>query len=116
MSFKSLLAAAAFLAVAAAAPLAPAMAFGDHYSRYRDVREPDPYAYRYAPRGYYPWYSSPYWVPARIVRIRKHLHYYHWAHQPPRFRYYPAWGYPSKTWRHYEWHRRHHGRHRLHHW
>jgi hypothetical protein len=115
MNLKSLLAAAAAFLAVAVAPPPPAMAF-DHYDGYRDVREPDPYAYRYAPRGYYPWYSSPYWVPARVVRIRKHLHLYHWANQPPRFRYYPAWGYPSKTYRHYEWHARHHGYHRRHHW
>ena len=62
----------------------------------------DPYAYRYEPRGYYPYYDSGYWryycgskvncVPA--------------AYQPP---YWKAWGYPKPL-------RVYHGRIRPWHW
>ena len=110
MRIKSVLAVAAIFAAFAAAPAA---AFGDHHRGRPGV---DPYAYQYTPRGYYPWYSSRYWVPARIVHKRKYLHYYHWNTQAPRYRYYPAWGYPVRTWKHREWHARHHGRIRPWHW
>lgn len=76
-----------------------------YYPRYRHVylTHPvtDPYAYRYIPRGYYPYYNAHYWRKARIKRFR--------GHQPP---YYKAWGSPRKGYRHVEWHRRHHGGHR----
>ena len=49
----------------------------------------DPYAYRYEPRGYYPYYGSPYWRPAREMLLYRDR--YH--HELPR--YYPAWGYPQ---------------------
>lgn len=80
-----------------------------YYPRYRHVyyghRYTDPYAYRYEPRGYYPYYNSGYWGETRIKRHR--------ARQP---RYYRAWGAPRRHYRHVEWHRRHHGRHHRGHW
>ncbi|HPG88406.1 MAG TPA: hypothetical protein PLD46_02050 [Hyphomicrobium sp.] len=61
----------------------------------------DPYAYRYTPRGYYPYYNSNYWGAPRIKRFRGHL--------PP---YYGAWGAPRRDYHHVEWHKRHYGGHR----
>jgi hypothetical protein len=49
----------------------------------------DPYAYRYEPRGYYPYYGSPYWRPARDLLLYRDRY----RHELPR--YYPAWGYPQ---------------------
>jgi hypothetical protein len=53
-------------------------------------------AYRYDPRswyyrqpGYYPYYASSYWVPRAEMRYRYRYQYY-----GPKYRYYPAWGYP----------------------
>lgn len=75
------------------------------HSTYRDVyvdyEYADPYAYRYTPRGYYPYYNSNYWGPPRIRRFRGHL--------PP---YYAAWGAPRRDYHHVEWHNRHYGGHR----
>jgi len=68
----------------------------------------DPYAYRYEPRGYYPYYNSGYWVPRRCYRRPVYTY-----NIPP---YYPAWGAYRKNYRHYKWHARHHGRIRHHHW
>ena len=65
----------------------------------------DPYAYRYEPRGYYPYYNSNYWGPPRIKRFRGHL--------PP---YYAAWGAPRRGYHHVKWHMRHYGGHRRGHW
>ncbi len=81
-----------------------------HYHPYTD-----PYAYRYEPRGYYPYYASHYWVPARVLRERKAYRLAH-RHHGPRFKYYQAWGYPKKHWDHKKWHDEHHGRHRHGHW
>lgn len=68
----------------------------------------DPYFYRYEPRGYYPYYNSRYWVPARCYKkCRRH-------YKLPR--YHKAWGYPKKSYHHRKWHARHHGSHRRHHW
>lgn len=67
----------------------------------------DPYAYRYVPRGYYPYYNSGYWRPAHLVRKRRYLP------QPP---YYSAWGDNRRRYRHREWHYRNHGRIRHGHW
>ncbi len=75
-----------------------ANAFGWH----RQHHGGDPYAYRFEPRGYYPYYGSHYWRPARKVRKRAGI-------KAPK--YYPAWGYKKRHWRHREWHRRHHGGH-----
>lgn len=63
---------------------------------------PDPYAYRYVPRGYYPYYNSTYWGSPRIKRRRA-------GALPP---YYKAWGSPKRRYYHVEWHRRHYGGHR----
>lgn len=48
----------------------------------------DPYAYRYEPRGYYPYYGSSYWRPAGEMLLYRDRY----RHELPR--YYPAWGYP----------------------
>ena len=59
-----------------------------HYRRPVEYLVTDPYAYRYEPRGYYPYYNSGYWRPlcasnnSCVPR----------AMQPP---YYQAWGYPK---------------------
>jgi hypothetical protein len=76
-----------------------------HHHVYLHHRHTDPYAYRYSPRGYYPYYNSGYWGPPRIKRFR--------GHTPP---YYAAWGAPRRGYRHVEWHHRHHGGHRHGHW
>lgn len=79
-----------------------------YHHRYYSHSVTDPYAYRYEPRGYYPYYNAHYWVPARCYhRCRPHYR------QPP---YYKAWGYPKRKYHHRKWHARHHGRHRHHHW
>lgn len=61
----------------------------------------DPYAYRYSPRGYYPYYNSGYWGPATVKRYSGPL--------PP---YYAAWGANKSRYHHVEWHNRHYGGHR----
>ena len=84
-----------------------------YYPRYRHVYARkyyvDPYAYRYEPRGYYPYYNSGYWKPAHVMRKRKRRHYVH----PP---YYEAWGYPDPYYRHRAWHAYHPGRIHIGHW
>ena len=84
-----------------------------YYPRYHHVYRThwatDPYAYRYEPRGYYPYYNSAYWQPAYKVRGRNRAGYIH----PP---YYQAWGYPVRNYNHVEWHYAHHGRHHWGHW
>lgn len=70
----------------------------------------DPYAYRYEPRGYYPYYNSGYWRPAHEMR-RKRARYY--SRKP---RYYKAWGYPKRGYHHRSWHKAHHGGHWHGHW
>ena len=92
-----------------------------HYHRVPHVRRTyalreDPYAYRYEPRGYYPYYRSDYWRPTDYVRYRNRLHYNVWNTQPPHFRYYKSWGYPVRHWHHKQWHAWAHGRHRPWHW
>ena len=47
----------------------------------------DPYAYRYEPRGYYPYSGSRHWRPAREMLYR-----YRYRHELPPYQ--PAWGYP----------------------
>lgn len=76
--------------------------------RHHHVYYGDPYAYRYEPRGYYPYYNSRYWVPARCFKRCK----VHYKLRP----YYKAWGYPKRNYHHRKWHARHHGVHRRHHW
>lgn len=84
-----------------------------YYPRYHHVYAnhyaTDPYAYRYEPRGYYPYYNSGYWRPAHEMRARGH-------YIPEQPAYYAAWGYPDRAYSHHRWHARHHGRHRHHHW
>lgn len=68
----------------------------------------DPYAYRYEPRGYYPYYDSGYWRPicgGNVNCVPR-------AYQPP---YWKAWGHP-KPWLHRQFHRVYHGRIRPWHW
>jgi hypothetical protein len=126
MPLKSLLLALAALIVFGSAQLDRAAADGmksktvkhssvvrRHHARHYEFK-PDPYAYRFSPRGYYPYYNSGYWAPARYIRERSHAHYYHWIEvRPP---YFSSWGAPRKYWNHREWHARHHGRIRRHHW
>lgn len=82
-----------------------------YYPRYRHVYRvqyaTDPYAYRYEPRGYYPYYNSGYWRPAHELRYRAR-----YIPAPPP--YYAAWGYPNRHYSH-AWRRRHEA-HRRHHW
>jgi hypothetical protein len=82
----------------------PASAFGWGHG---DRDGPDPYAYHYEPRGYYPYYKSDYWKPGYLVRKRRGL-------QAPR--YYPAWGYYNRRYHHRRWHERHHGGHPFWYW
>ena len=65
----------------------------------------DPYAYRYVPRGYYPYYNSAYWQRPHVKRFRGKLPHY-----------YAAWGAPKRNYRHVEWHQRHYGGHRRGNW
>jgi hypothetical protein len=77
-----------------------------YYPRYRHVylrnSETDPHAYRYSPRGYYPYYNSNYWRPAGKTRRAHNV-------LPP---YYAAWGGKKRNYHHVEWHNRHYGGHR----
>lgn len=86
-----------------------------YYPRYNHVYSvhsaTDRYAYRYEPRGYYPYYNSGYWRPAAEMRQRRATRY-QYAPVP----YYPAWGYPQRGYQHRDWHARHNGRIRRHHW
>lgn len=77
--------------------------------RYSRLGYGDPYAYRYEPRGYYPYYNSGYWRPAYVMRQRGRARYVH----PP---YFAAWGYPDPRYHHRAWHAYHHGYIRHHHW
>ena len=81
-----------------------------YYPRYRHVYlvhgTTDPYAYRPATRGYYPYYNSGYWRPAGYRTVRPH-------YELPK--YYPAWGY-TKQWHNRKWHAENHGRHYPWHW
>ena len=99
-------AAIAFAMVAAGLIVTPTDAsagWGHH--RYNAHSHADPYAYRYEPRGYYPYYGSRYWRPHREVRNRR------FRFKQPR--YYKAWGAYSKK----HWHKLHNGRrYRKHHY
>jgi len=68
----------------------------------------DPYAYRYQPNGYYPYYNSAYWKPAKCVKKRRA----HLQHPP----YYQAWGHSKKHYNHLKWHAKHYGGHRFDKW
>ena len=108
MRLKDLLAAVAVGALASLAVVAPAAAVdwkwdpsvapeGHELSsiiehrvykpRYHHIYRNDPYKYRYARRGYYPYFASQYWVPAEAMRNR-----YRYAYSGPKYTYYPAWG------------------------
>ncbi|MCB1485634.1 MAG: hypothetical protein KDJ17_12155 [Hyphomicrobiaceae bacterium] len=80
-----------------------------YYPRYHHVylrdSVSDPYAYRYVPRGYYPYYNSGYWRRPYIDRAHFRL---------PK--YYRAWGSSKRGYHHVEWHRRHYGGHRRGNW
>jgi hypothetical protein len=93
------LALAGLTAAAAALAGGPALAGGeenpDGYGLYSPLDRKGT-AYRYDPRswyyrqpGYYPYYASNYWVPRAQMRYR-----YRYTYYGPKYRYYPAWGYP----------------------
>ena len=97
MRFKIPLAAAAgALLLVSGAPAAHATGENrDGVGIYSPTRD-HPRAYRYDPRswyykqpGYYPYYSSGYWVPREEMRYRYRGQYY-----GPKYHYYPTWGYP----------------------
>lgn len=87
-----------------------------YYPRYRHVYHvnyrTDPYAYRWEPRGYYPYYNSRHWRPVAELRYRRAC-CRPVAALPP---YYRAWGHPHRHYVHRKWHRKHYGHHRHHHW
>ena len=70
------------------------------YSYHRQYG-PDPYAYFYEPRGWYPYYNSGEWGPRYVKRFKGVL--------PP---YYAAWGATRRNYHHVAWHRLHYGGHR----
>jgi hypothetical protein len=88
-----------------------------YYPRYHHVylthaathsHKADPYAYRYEPNGYYPYYNSGYWKKRHeIARNRPH-------HSQPK--YYAGWGAKKKNYKHVQWHKSHHGGHDHAHW
>jgi hypothetical protein len=55
----------------------------------RKVYRYDARSWYYRQPGHYPFYASGYWVPRAEMRYR-----YRRAYFGPRYRYYPAWGYP----------------------
>jgi hypothetical protein len=71
----------------------------------------DPYAYRYSPRGYYPYHASRYWVPAHQMKSR-----YRYSFKGPKYTYHPAWGAKKHGYKHKKWHARNHGYHHRWHW
>jgi hypothetical protein len=76
---------------------APAAAGGDEnpdgYGLYSPLRRGtyryDPRSWYYRQPGYYPYYATNYWVPRAHMRYR-----YRYTYYGPKYRYYPAWGYP----------------------
>lgn len=98
MRASTLPAIAGAIVVLAALGSSPVIAGGRGNPEGFGLYSPDPQhgAYRYDPRswyyrqpGYYPHYNSGYWVPRAEMRYRYRYQYY-----GPKFRYYPAWGYP----------------------
>jgi hypothetical protein len=85
----------------------PCGRFGKYHYFYSGG-QPDPFAYCYRPRGYYPYYNSGYWVPRRHASMRR-PHFRHPA-------YYKAWGANRKHYRHGAWHHENHGPHDHAHW
>jgi hypothetical protein len=86
-----------------------------YYARYAHLYKVDPYAWSYSPRGYYPYYNSGHWGPAKYLKWRNRVHLNVWNTQPPYYRYYKAWGYP-RTWHNRDWHAENHGFHHRWHW
>ncbi|MBS0243103.1 MAG: hypothetical protein JSS20_13065 [Proteobacteria bacterium] len=85
-------------------------AFYKPYGHYWRI---DPYAWRYSPRGYYPYYGSEYWTDARFIKWRNRQHLNNWNGKRPH--YYKSWGYP-KPWNNRAWHEAHDGRVAPWHW
>ena len=83
-----------------------------YYPRYRNFYytngQTDPFAYRYEPHGYYPYYNSGYWKP----RSQVPLHRAHFA--APK--YYGGWGRNKKHWSQAKWNAEHHVRERSYNW
>lgn len=57
--------------------------------RKKRVYRYDARSWYYRQPRYYPYYASDYWVPRSYMRYR-----YRYLPYGPRYRYYPAWGYP----------------------
>ena len=89
-----------------------------YYPRYRHHYQihpvTDPYAYRYSPRGYYPYYNAHYWAPTHVLAARKRCRLH--VASPWCYKYHASWGAPRRGYHHKSWHYRHHGRHHLGHW
>lgn len=80
--------------------------------RYATYYGTDPYAYRWEPRRYYPYYNSGYWRPAAEMRFRRAC-CAPVVVLPP---YYQAWGYPRRHYMNRAWYIRKEPRVRRHHW
>jgi hypothetical protein len=78
--------------------------------RYATYYGTDPYAYRWEPRRYYPYYNSGYWRPAAEMRFRRAC-CSPVIVLPP---YYQAWGYPKPRYMSRAWYIRPQYRHRRH--
>lgn len=78
------------------------------YHFFYEGGRPDPFAYCYRPRGYYPYYNSHHWVPRHATSVRR-AHFKH-----PK--YYKAWGSKRRHYKHVQWHNKHHGGHDHAHW
>jgi len=102
--------AVAAFAAAQLASTAPAAAFGCDLWTRGDLDEC--YNYRPANRGYYPYYNSGQWRPAREMRERRQMSRWHYSYP----QYNPVWGHPVDDYNHRDWHARNHGRHRIGHW
>ena len=99
MRASTVLALAAAMAAIAALASAPASASGSQNPHGYGIHSPvdgkrrvyryDPRSWYYRRPGYYPFYASTYWVPRAEMRYR-----YRYQYLGPRYRYYPAWGYP----------------------
>src|SRR5262245_59545471 len=57
--------------------------------RKKRVYRYDARSWYYRQPGYYPYNASNHWVPRQHMRYR-----YRYTYFGPRYRYYPAWGYP----------------------
>jgi|SRR5262245_40249383 hypothetical protein len=91
---------AGLLAASATFLSVPAAAGGDEnpdgYGLYsplagkRGTYRYDPRSWYYRQPGSYGYYGSNYWVPREHMRYR-----YRYTYYGPKYRYYPAWGYPA---------------------